>query len=99
VEISLRYFIGCPNWRVADTRLREAISRSGRDIAVVHEIVDTPDAAERLGFRGSPTIVIDGHDAFPDQAGPIGLTCRIYRTQDGPQGAPSIDQLTEVLAR
>ena len=99
MQVTLRYFTECPNWRVAEERLREAMGRSGRTVAIVHEVIETHDQAEQIGFCGSPSVVIDGHDAFPDQAGPVGLSCRIYRTADGPQGAPSVDQLAEVLAR
>ena len=99
MQVTLRYFTECPNWKVAEERLREALRRSGRSVAIVHEVIETHDQAEQIGFRGSPSVVIDGRDAFPDQAEPIGLSCRIYRTADGPQGAPSVDQLTELLAR
>ncbi len=47
------------------------------------EIRDEHDA-ERRSFVGSPTIRIDGLDVDPPGAGePIGLTCRIYRREDG----------------
>jgi hypothetical protein len=53
--------------------------------------------AERVGFRGSPTILIDGRDPFATGAEPIGMSCRVFRTEDGAQGAPTEAQLREVL--
>jgi hypothetical protein len=67
-------------------------------VTVTYERVDTPEDAERLGFIGSPTVLIDGSDPWNEGREPTGLSCRIYQTENGPQGSPSLDQLTEVLA-
>jgi len=99
VRITLRYFDGCPNWRLAEGRIEEALAAAGHDAAIARERVDTPEQGERLGFRGSPTVLLDGRDPFADQAGPVGFSCRLYKTENGPQGAPSVRQLVEALAR
>jgi hypothetical protein len=98
MDIRLQYFDNCPNWRVAEARLAEALARLGDTTVVVRERVDTPEAAQRAGFRGSPTILIDGTDPFADADAPVGLTCRIYRTGTGTEPAPTVEQLTLVLA-
>lgn len=99
MDIVLRYFSGCPNWRVAVERLQEALVIVGATAAVVTlEEVETPEHAVRLDFDGSPSIVIDGRDPFAREGAPVGLACRIYSTEDGPQGAPSVRQLTEAMA-
>ncbi len=92
------YFDGCPNWKLAEQRLREVLV-ARPDIRMVRRRVDTPEDAERLGFHGSPSVLIDGADAFPDPHAVVGLACRIYQTPDGPAGAPTAGQLREVLAR
>jgi len=57
------------------------------------------EEAERLRFVGSPTLLLDGQDPFAAQtAGSFGLSCRIYRTPEGPAGSPTTEQLREVLA-
>lgn len=61
------------------------------------ELVASPEDAEAIGFRGSPTILINGADLFADDAAPTGLSCRVYKTDDGLDGAPSKSQLREVL--
>ncbi len=97
MTITLQYFDGCPNWEIAATRLRNVVDRLGLDTDIDLQLVDSPDAADRLGFRGSPTVLIDGLDPFADPLAPVGLSCRIYDTEDGRAGAPSEQQLERVL--
>lgn len=99
-DVRLMYFDDCPNWRIAQARLKEALAGIGADPdAVVYERVTTIEQAEALGFRGSPTIRVDGTDPFADPGAPTGLACRIYWTASGVQPAPSVEQLQAVLAR
>jgi hypothetical protein len=99
VGVTLRYFDGCPNWEIALGRVREAMAASGAEAPEVElELVPTEEDAERLGFRGSPTVLLDGVDPFADETAPVGLACRVYRTERGPEGAPSVEQLTAALA-
>ena len=69
MDISLLYFDDCPNWKVADERL-SAIAAERADLAVTRHLVDTLEDAERVGFHGSPSILVDGVDVFagPDAA-------------------------------
>lgn len=95
MDVTLLYFDGCPSWQVADERLRTLGGELGFDVG--RRKVDTPEAAEALQFRGSPTVLVDGRDPFARGDEPVGLSCRIYQTPDGPAGAPTMDQLREVL--
>jgi hypothetical protein len=98
VNVTLRYFDGCPNWQTADVRIRQVLDATGRaDVTVNHEVVETLEEAERLGFAGSPTLLIDGRDAFAAPGASVGLACRVYPTPDGLAGSPTVEQLTEVL--
>ena len=96
MEITLQYFDGCPNWKTAGRQLTELIS-GRRDVTLRTELVATVEQAERIGFRGSPSILVDGVDPFADPNAPVGLACRIYATPAGPAGAPTTAQLREVL--
>ena len=99
-DVRLLYFEDCPNWRVAEARLKEALLGLGSDPdAFVCEAVTTLEQAEALGFRGSPTILVDGIDPFADPDVPAGLACRIYRTAMGVQPAPTVEQLRAALIR
>jgi hypothetical protein len=78
--------------------VREALSRIGRpELSVVHRRVTTPEEADAVQFRGSPTVLLGGQDPFVDRDSPVGLSCRMYRTEDGLAGSPTVDQLVAVL--
>ena len=96
MDVTLLYFEGCPNWQVVDERLA-TIASARSDISVTRRVVESIDEAERLGFHGSPSILVDGEDAFADADTAVGLFCRVYRTPEGPAGAPTVDQLRAVL--
>jgi hypothetical protein len=99
VILTILYSDGCPNWRIADERLREALARAGReDVRVDHRLVTTPEEAQAAGFRGSPTVLIDGRDPFADPAAGTGLSCCVYPTEEGLTGSPSVGQLLAVLS-
>lgn len=97
MDITLLYFDGCPNWRVADERLA-AIAAERADLKVTRHLVDTLEEAERVGFHGSPSILVDGVDVFAEPDAGVGLSCRVYRTPDGLAGAPTVEQLRTALA-
>jgi hypothetical protein len=99
MDVTLLYFDGCPNWTLARDRLREVLPRAGLDERfLTYRMVETPEDADAIGFRASPTILIDGRDPFVGESAPVGFACRFYETPAGPAGAPSIDQLLAVLA-
>ncbi|MCF6746013.1 thioredoxin family protein [Blastococcus sp. KM273128] len=99
MRVELLYFDGCPNWRLADQRLRDALTQAGRDdVRVEHRRVTTPEQAQASGFRGSPTVLVDGRDPFADPDAPVGLSCRVFRTEAGLAGAPTVEQLFRVLS-
>jgi hypothetical protein len=98
--VQLLYFDDCPNWKVARRRLHEALGAAGlaQEVEVTYQRVVTAEEAERVGFHGSPTILVEGRDPWADNGATGGLSCRIYRTEHGSGGAPSVAQLTEALA-
>ncbi len=99
VELTLMYFHGCPNWRDAEQNLRAALAELGAtDVVVRRQLVDTVEEAKRVGFLGSPTILIDGADPFAAPGATPGLSCRVYRTDNGFDGTPTVAQLQAALA-
>ena len=99
MDVRLLYFEDCPNWQLADSRLREALADwCGEPPAVTYELVTTAEQAERAGFRGSPTILVNGRDPFADPADPVGLSCRLYPGPTGVEHAPTVEQLRSALA-
>lgn len=97
MDIEIRYFDDCPNWRDTADLVRELADDLGVDLTVRLKRVATQGEAERLAFVGSPTVLIDGTDPFAVDGAPVGLSCRIYRTEEGFAGAPTEGQLREAL--
>lgn len=96
MRITLQYFDGCPNWKTTATHL-STLTAEGLDATIGYEQIETHEAAVARGFRGSPTVLIDGIDPFADENPPVGLACRVYQTEDGHAGSPSFSQLRHVI--
>ena len=92
MKVTLQYFDGCPNWKETEAHI-EALQAEGFEVGFERQLIDTPEAAEQHGFRGSPTVIIDGEDPFADPDAPVGLSCRVYATEAGYGGSPSLEQL------
>jgi hypothetical protein len=101
-DIQLLWWRGCPSWERALAMLREEMAAHGlgEDRLEVIEIEDDA-AGERLGFPGSPTILVAGDDIQPpDPRQAIGLTCRVYRRRDGRVSPlPDPDDIRDAFAR
>ncbi|MGQ0849559.1 MAG: thioredoxin family protein, partial [Actinomycetota bacterium] len=63
MDITLQYFDGCPNWKTTAEDLARLIDQ-GLLARISYELIDSEDAAVDRGFRGSPTVLIDGVDPF-----------------------------------
>jgi len=100
--VELLYWEGCPSHDEALADLREVLRELGREDEPVHKrSIDTDEQALKEKFPGSPTIRVDGVDAFtPSESDPVGLTCRVYRLRDGRYSpTPDRDDLRESLER
>jgi hypothetical protein len=101
-EVQLLWWKGCPSTERATVELRAALRDVGLDAGAfqLREIRTDADADE-AGFKGSPTILVDGEDVGgaedPDGSG---LSCRVYRRGDGQIAAtPDPDDLRDALRR
>ena len=97
MDVALLYFDDCPNWRETGDLLDELTAELAFTWLAVQ--VNTPEAAQLLGFHGSPSIHIDGVDPFADPDMPVGLSCRIYPTPAGLSGTPDRSQLRDALVK
>jgi hypothetical protein len=86
VEIEIQHFNGCPNSNELIERVKVAIQEYESRIIYFETLVEDNLTAEKVRFRGSPTLLIDGKD-FEDLSEPIqsNLACRFY-----PNGLPAI---------
>ena len=98
MRISLLYTKNCPHRHEADANIRAALTDLGWGEVNVERIeIRTAEHADLFGFRGSPTVLLDGEDPFADPAAPIALACRLYATDAGLVGTPTVKQLRAVL--
>ena len=98
MKVTIQYFEGCPHWKLADERVRRVIEGvPAGEVTLEYELIDSPETAERVGFHGSPTILVDGRDPFVTGIEQIGMSCRVFRTEDGIQGAPTEAELRKLL--
>jgi hypothetical protein len=58
VRVTLVYFDGCPNWQATDAALREAMRRTGIEVAVEYRRTESEQEAQDASFQGSPTLQI-----------------------------------------
>lgn len=90
---------GCPNAAILDRRLA-AVLVGRNDVSVAHQVISDEDEAARRGMRGSPTLLIDGSDPFAGPEDAPGMSCRLYRDEDGRlSGAPSSGQLRQAIGQ
>lgn len=97
VEVTIQYFSGCPNWHDAARHVREAADAAGVEVTIARVAVETVADAVRLMFTGSPTILLDGIDPFSRHGAAPALACRVYATEEGLAGSPTVAQLTAAL--
>ncbi len=94
VTIELQYFDGCPN-AAAALELVNRYRQEHPHLAITVVQVQDDEQAVRIGFRGSPTILINGRDWFdmplPDQPH---LACRFC-----PAGIPSLELFSEMVRK
>ena len=92
ITIEIQHFEGCPNSPVLSERVREAI-KDFEEIEFKEVLVETNEKAAEVGFRGSPTLLINGKDieglAEPDKPA---LMCRYY-----PDGLPDIELIKQKI--
>ena len=89
LKIEIQHFRGCPNSPEMINRVKEAIKGSEEKIEYNEVLVESNELAEKLKFRGSPTVLINGEDIegrnAPESAS---LNCRVYEN-----GLPSVEEI------
>ncbi len=98
----LLYFDGCPTWHQALENLRQALQAEELDMEVSLVRVEEDSHARAVRFQGSPTIRLSGEDLFtravgPEQPGEYGISCRMYQTEEGLMGWPTVKMVRDQL--
>ncbi|TAK70275.1 MAG: hypothetical protein EPO13_04845 [Actinomycetota bacterium] len=99
MDVTLLVIEGCPHADAAAANLTAALAQAGVGEAVVAQVViASARDASTWEFRGSPTVLLDGRDPFAgDAPRSFEVSCRMYLTQEGLAGVPSVQQLVEAL--
>lgn len=97
MKVELLSFEGCPHWQTLASELDQLAAELR--FTWSRTLVESPQDASRLGFHGSPSLHIDGEDPFAEPGAPVGLSCRLYRTQSGMAGSPGMTALRECIVR
>jgi hypothetical protein len=99
MEVVVLYLEGCPSKELAESRVRLAVENVGAAVQIRSQRVESVAEANLLGFGGSPTVLLDAVDVFGGHSRVDGLTCRLYRTEHGLEGAPSLDDLIRAISQ
>jgi hypothetical protein len=100
MEVELLVVPDCPHEALARDLVWAAAQRAGlTDVRLTVTVVDTDEQAQRRGFIGSPTFLIDGVDPFAVPDAPAGVTCRVYASSRGAAGVPEMAELGDALVR
>jgi len=93
IEIEIQYFCCCPNSEEMIARTKKAILYFENLIDYKETLVEDNATAEKVKFRGSPTLLINGEDLenLPEPFQP-NLACRIYS-----KGIPSLEEIKEKI--
>jgi len=92
IKIEVQYFDGCPHAPAA-LALVKRFQQEHPEIETKYTKVGDNSQAAQIGFRGSPTILINDEDLFgapvPDEPH---LACRFY-----PQGLPDYEAFIKLI--
>lgn len=100
MKIQFLYFDGCPSYKQGLENLKQAL----RELALPEDFeminMDSDKKAEEYSFIGSPTIRINGEDIDPrvkDAKVTSHKGCRIYQTEEGIKGAPTVEMIKKII--
>jgi hypothetical protein len=99
MKIELLYFDDCPSWQKGFENLKAALSAEivSADIQLIR--VESDEVAAKEKFLGSPSFRINGQDLWPEERKSFHLGCRIYATEDGMRGVPTVAMLREKIRK
>jgi len=97
MKITLLYFDGCPSWQAALENLRSAMKQEDLDIPIDLTAVNSDKEAADTKLLGSPSFQINGQDLWPEERSSYSINCRVYVTDKGLMGWPTVGMLREKI--
>lgn len=93
ITVQIQYFRDCPNSSEMIRRVTEAITGIENEVDYQEILIETNELAEKVKFRGSPTLLIDGKDVEGrEEPKAASLNCRVYEN-----GMPSIEDIKDKI--
>ena len=95
MTIDVLYFEDCPNYEPTVDLVQRTVEALGVSAEVRRIAVETIEAAERIRFLGSPSVLVDGVDIDPGahDRSDYGLSCRRY----GTSGVPPREMIAQAI--
>ena len=99
VRVEVLHVHGCPHYAAVLALVERVRAELGIDTELRSTLVGDHQAAERVGFPGSPTVRVDGRDVDPAAAAirVSSLACRLYRHEHGLSGQPAERWIRDAL--
>lgn len=87
----------CPNVDGARAQLRRALADAGFQPEWEEWDRDNPKAPDYVRRYGSPTVLVNGHDVAGEGTQAAANCCRVYETDEGVRGVPSVELIVAAL--
>ncbi len=87
----------CPNVDAAREQLTRALVAAQAPAVWREWDREDPDAPGYVRQYGSPTILVNGRDVSGDGTESQSNCCRVYQTQDGIRGVPTVVMIVAAL--
>lgn len=97
IKAQVFYFDGCPSWKEGLKNFNKALKLENVKAEVDVVLIENDDDVAEKKFLGSPSFRINDADLWPEERESYSLGCRIYVTQDGYKGFPSVAMLREKI--
>ena len=99
MKIEVFYFDGCPHVRATVERLNRVLEESGLNCPITQTRVGDHEAAQSVGFLGSPTVRINDVDIDPSARSrtEFGIMCRTYDGSGVPPEAMFRSAIAEIV--
>lgn len=94
IKLRVHYIEGCLDTEKVLSSIDSLMASGDYNFDYEKILVSSPEQAKSIGFRGSPTIYINGRDIDEENSPPPSdaLSCRYY-----PQGPPSVADMKEFI--
>jgi hypothetical protein len=97
-KFELLYFDDCPSWQDGLENLKAALIEEGiNDADIQLVLIDNEVDALKEKFLGSPSFRVNGQDLWPEERKTYHLGCRVYASEKGHKGFPSIEMVREKI--